>query len=743
MTFPTPWPRFPNHSSSVNPSSSSRSSPSASCSPPSLRSASRRALLFRGCRFPTGTSFPCVASLPRMVWMFWLFLGFALAGRLATCQIRVSSPASLRADLISVGAIKQSEDFVLLGSTSTYGAPVFGTEISGQAFYVPDPPPFSGLFSAGSSSPSSASSSSSASSEGVSLANVHSHCSNGYCVELQRQIAAWRGGSAGGELALERKYVRAGGAAADDGPEASEDVQGANGGLFNAIVVVDRGQCTFVKKLAVAQSCGACAVVVVDSSAEGWTREMIRQFVMLDDGHGDMIKIPSVLVSYQDGQIIKAAILKHQQDPENQPPVLLQMEWNLPINWPIVVDFWGDLGAKETLQFLSSFSEYAISFGFHVFFKSHFFLFELDGHDDSLCLKDGIYANQDIANKFCAFDPKSPTKALTGRVVVAEALRQLCLQHVSLAHDPSVPRSGFSLPYWEYLKRMGHPQEGCSFLNKSLANQIGPECSTRLVKSVLPSALFPQWIDCVTGSVGLSLLQHSKLQRVPGHLGLRINGARFPGHLDANVVAHSICSSLENSNRQPIECSSIVKKAMIEEESAALSTYLDWSSFVLLFLFLSVVSLGLTYLFYYYKENKLKVQINREMQEEISRQLAHYSRLPEGATHSAPRPGRLTVYSASGVSPQRAERREEELGGELQTPYQPGGRRTFEPPHATPTLLQPNLTNHRNALDNEENYYHSPTPLQREQQLQTNADAIFNTPNAQQTPPRQQDRLII
>ena len=67
------------------------------------------------------------------------------------------------------------------------------------------------------------------------------------------------------------------------------------------ILLVDRGNCTFVTKVRNAERAGASLVVVIDSVAG----ENITNVIMGDDGTGTGIRIPSMLISKDDGTILK------------------------------------------------------------------------------------------------------------------------------------------------------------------------------------------------------------------------------------------------------------------------------------------------------------------------------------------------------------------------------------------------------------------------------------------------------
>ena len=59
------------------------------------------------------------------------------------------------------------------------------------------------------------------------------------------------------------------------------------------IVLVDRGDCSFVQKVRHAQDIGASAVIIADNVDQ----EDVDHIVMSDDGTGGNLYIPSVLIS--------------------------------------------------------------------------------------------------------------------------------------------------------------------------------------------------------------------------------------------------------------------------------------------------------------------------------------------------------------------------------------------------------------------------------------------------------------
>ena len=61
--------------------------------------------------------------------------------------------------------------------------------------------------------------------------------------------------------------------------------------------LANRGDCTFVEKVRNIEEAGAGLAIIIDNK-----KEDINKIVMSDDGSGAGLRIPSMLISYEDGQ---------------------------------------------------------------------------------------------------------------------------------------------------------------------------------------------------------------------------------------------------------------------------------------------------------------------------------------------------------------------------------------------------------------------------------------------------------
>ncbi len=71
------------------------------------------------------------------------------------------------------------------------------------------------------------------------------------------------------------------------------------------IIIVERGNCSFVRKVRNIEHAGGLAAVVVDKKMED-----VEYVIMSDDGTGSGIRIPSMLIGKNDGNKLMSWLLK-------------------------------------------------------------------------------------------------------------------------------------------------------------------------------------------------------------------------------------------------------------------------------------------------------------------------------------------------------------------------------------------------------------------------------------------------
>ncbi len=107
------------------------------------------------------------------------------------------------------------------------------------------------------------------------------------------------------------------------------DPEGDPDNDVSPIVLVDRGGCSFVRKTRNIQELGGALALVVDSR-EGKDPE---QVVMIDDGTGSSIAIPTILISKADGKRLKDEVERteasNKVNADNREFVVLMVDFEL------------------------------------------------------------------------------------------------------------------------------------------------------------------------------------------------------------------------------------------------------------------------------------------------------------------------------------------------------------------------------------------------------------------------------
>lgn len=331
------------------------------------------------------------------------------------------------------------------------------------------------------------------------------------------------------------------------------DAVETGGGRPIDVVVVHRGKCSFVTKVTVAQQKGAHAVVIVDEEDSTLAASQLRRVVVADDGYGDNVHIPSVLISKDDGASLLMAVNKTQ--------VIVRLAWDVPAAEGVVsMDLWMSSGSVESLRFLKEFSPRRKALNKVLAFEPHYVVFRLP-HTDA-----GVYQElcTDTLGELCAQDPDSGG-AVTGREVLEEDVRQLCIREKHRASGAALDKSGgppraeYSEQYWAYVERLF---DQCPLRGDDPAKRFGASCSERLMREA--------GVDVPAVQACASQTRDEKLRQQRDHTAwspqaLRINGWRYTGVLDADLVTRAICAGFA---ARPAECEALIKPRDPFEEYA-------------------------------------------------------------------------------------------------------------------------------------------------------------------------------
>lgn len=291
------------------------------------------------------------------------------------------------------------------------------------------------------------------------------------------------------------------------------------------ILLADRGNCSFATKARYAQDAGYKALVLVDFSDED-----VTDMVMTDNGSGGNLFIPTFMIERRDGNDIKS--FAAEKDSDVQLKLVFDVEKRSRVNLRVVYSS----DNSKALNFFAEFAPYAKKFNRTTLnFRPHFVLWYCTD-----CLIKGYNeSNEDCLSggRYCAPDPDG-SGALTGRDVVLEDLRQLCLLS-SFSKEDNV----YSI-WFDYMKKF----------NETCRSDITETCSYGVMQTMPGSVAAVK--DCILKSAknggDLTLVENELLRKEVRYLkqmtasvypAIILNNHTYRGDWEGLQLAQTICSS--------------------------------------------------------------------------------------------------------------------------------------------------------------------------------------------------------
>jgi len=217
------------------------------------------------------------------------------------------------------------------------------------------------------------------------------------------------------------------------------------------ILLVDRGGCSFVKKVRNAQRSGAAGVVIADNTCLCSDKDCVSDSgedicqpaepIMADDGSGGDISIPSFLMFKKDADEVKAELRANHM-------VQIEMQWALPKpDDRVEYDLWTTPSDEVSKDFQKRWQPVAEALGDRAYFTPHMYIYDgvksncqgFDGENMcfNLCTNNGRY---------CATDPDNDLDhGISGADVVKESLRRICIWRHFGESD------GIGSEWWSYV----------------------------------------------------------------------------------------------------------------------------------------------------------------------------------------------------------------------------------------------------------------------------------------------------
>ncbi|KAK3143744.1 hypothetical protein QOZ80_4AG0304400 [Eleusine coracana subsp. coracana] len=318
------------------------------------------------------------------------------------------------------------------------------------------------------------------------------------------------------------------------------------------VLLVDRGGCYFALKSWNAQQAGAAAVLVADSADEPLLTMDTPEEETPDMAFLSNITVPSALVTKRFGDALRAAASN-----EKEEEVVVRLDWRESMPHPderVEYEFWtnsnDECGPRcdEQAAFVAAFKGHAqlMEKAGYALFTPHYITWFCP--DEFL---GSVQCKAQCINKgrYCAPDPEGDLGAgYTGRDVVVENLRQLCVHRVANAHNRS-------WVWWDYVADY-HLR--CSMKE----NKYTRRCAEDVARSLgLPMDMIDKCMGDPDADADNDVLKTEQIVQV-GH-GTRgdvtilptlvINNVQYRGKLESTAVLKAICAGFKEST-EPHVC---------------------------------------------------------------------------------------------------------------------------------------------------------------------------------------------
>lgn len=175
--------------------------------------------------------------------------------------------------------------------------------------------------------------------------------------------------------------------------------------------------------------------------------EEIENVIIVDDGNGAGIRIPAMLITKKDGEVIKDYLMKNQHI-----ALLASFELDKPDDW-VEVDFWYTSSDDRALDFLRDYRENHLKLESKVLLEPHFAFWTCEKCDKAVLERD-CYGN----GAYCAINEKNLNT--TGRDILDEDIRQACLHKILLEKKKEAL-------WWDYVAEF----------HQECYNEVTKECS--------------------------------------------------------------------------------------------------------------------------------------------------------------------------------------------------------------------------------------------------------------------------
>jgi hypothetical protein len=341
------------------------------------------------------------------------------------------------------------------------------------------------------------------------------------------------------------------------------------------IILVDQGQCSYSKKALNVQLRGGSAMLIVDDDNNLDNND---KFNILDL-RGNSIKIPSLIIPRNYGDIIKNYIYE-QKNLKEKEPVIVSIKFSAyNPDGSIELNLFMSSDDINAIYFFKEFEKYKELIGdklkFNPIYKYHNYKGFKAENDIKSNSESPCFSKKNI--NFCS-TKNSDLKINNPRLVLMENLRQSC---IFINHGVDL--------YWNYMIEFGNQ---CTNFKNPIFNE---ECSKiSFYRLRLNDKDYDKIISCMQDLIDFNskvdddyeLYNYRKVYEYPL---ITLNGIKFTGMFLPRMIFNSICTSFINDD---IICGSPLVKALTKNTKLYPPSLIF---FIITFLFFMTIILVICY----------------------------------------------------------------------------------------------------------------------------------------------------
>lgn len=224
------------------------------------------------------------------------------------------------------------------------------------------------------------------------------------------------------------------------------------------ILLLTLGGCSAITKILNVQQARAHAVIFINNNPN----QNISDINIQDEGKGEQVTIPSLLISYEDGEILKSFYKKNINDNNiiNSIKVNIEFEMEHPDN-TVEYDLFYSPDDPDVYSLLRNLNQYDVKLGEHNELRIHFVTYTDNEYKEDIKT---IIPNCLGSGRYCVNSHKTNEgEQVDGSEILKEMITQKCIHQYAYKNKQKYY-------YWEYMNKF--------YDNCIVKNKFTRECST-------------------------------------------------------------------------------------------------------------------------------------------------------------------------------------------------------------------------------------------------------------------------